>query len=91
MVAVQLQQVIILELRLTVLVAVQDIDISQALFILNPFALKVPVKAPIVIDCTFAVLAVTVTVPPPEEPSNITASELVGTLAQPTPPEEVDQ
>lgn len=55
-----------------------------------PFVSRVPVNAPPVIDAT-PTPAVTVTVPPPELPSKITASEPPGTDAPPDPPELVLQ
>jgi len=61
-----------------------------AQLIVCQFVFRVPVNAHPVIVFVLAV-AVTVTVPPPEDASNITSSELVGTLDPPAPPEVADQ
>lgn len=49
----------------------------------------VPVKAPMVIDCTVIVPPkLSVTVPPPDEPSKVTVSDEPGTDCPPAPPDD---
>lgn len=51
----------------------------------------VPVKAPHAKEDMFTVPEARVQVPPPEEPSKVTLSEVVGTDCPPAPPEEAAQ
>jgi hypothetical protein len=70
-------------------VPVPEIE-KETTSIVCPFKSSVPVKAPMVILVTLTA-AVTVTVPPPEEPSKVTVSPEPGTEAPPPPPEEAAQ
>ena len=71
--------------------AVPDASPSVTLLLLVA-KVSVPVNAPIVNDEIVTVPPkLTVTVPPPDDPSKVTSSAEPGTLAPPAPPVAVDQ